>query len=216
MILCLVCLCQLPGPLRAPGIAGFLRDDTGQLVGDVRDDGVDPALEGAGIDCDREHHDERAHRDPLERLDALLVLQVSEDPLHCLLSPLLPSFTMVSLRSSLRLAAAPPRYLLPRLPPLIRRCLDSAAPRTPSRLRSRCTPVPAPPRPFALAGSGTPRLPVRPGPARSLRPRPAGRPARAPRTPPEPVHRCGRASRPRAPPRCSPPLPFQLSGKRRR
>src|SRR4026207_505044 len=201
MILCLVCLCQLPGPLRAPGIAGFLRDDTGQLVGDVRDDGVDPALEGAGIDCDREHHDERAHRDPLERLDALLVLQVSEDPLHCLLSPLLPSFTMVSLRSSLRLAAAPPRYLLPPPPPPppARPCPAPAAPRTPPRLRSRCTPVPAPPRPFDLAGSGTPRLPVRPGPARSLRPRPARPPARAPRTPPEPVHRCGTGPRPRGP-----------------
>src|SRR5258705_11546909 len=46
------------------------------------DDVLEPTREGAGVAPDSDRHDQRSHRDPLQRLDALLVLQVPDDLLH--------------------------------------------------------------------------------------------------------------------------------------
>src|SRR4030095_3860676 len=72
-----------PGPTTRCVIRAVASSSLGvDLRDDLVDDALQTALQRAGVDDQRDRHDQRAHRDPLQRLDALLVLQVSEDLLH--------------------------------------------------------------------------------------------------------------------------------------
>src|SRR4029453_12016478 len=78
-----------PGPTTRCVIRAVASSSLGvDLRDDLVDDALQTALQRAGVDDQRDRNDhraprdQRAHPDPLQRLNALLVLQVSEVLLH--------------------------------------------------------------------------------------------------------------------------------------